>query len=222
MTRKDTVLHRLLKTKAIAVLREQTAGNAQILADALSGAGITTIEITLTTPGALNTIRSLADRTDILVGAGSVLSPEQARDAIQAGAQFYASPCFDSEVLDTALRAEIVAIPGALTPTEIHAAWKAGADIVKVFPMPAGGASYIRSILGPMPELCLAPSGGINAETCTAYLQAGAQALNIGSWLTPADDNVERRLSTVEERAGLLRKALEEFDRGGTTTTSAG
>lgn len=208
MTRKDTVLQQLLETRIIAVIREKSADEAAAITDTLSEAGVTTIEITLTTPGAIRTIRELSGRADILVGAGSVLTAEQAREAIQAGAQFYASPCFDRDVLDTALNADIVAIPGAFTPTEIHGAWRAGADIVKVFPVPTDGTTYIRSILGPMPELRLAPSGGINAENCTAYLRAGAQALNVGSWLTPAGEDKDKRLNEVRKRAGELRDAL--------------
>lgn len=210
MTRKDTALRQLLENKLIAVIREKTPNHVELLADALSQIGITAIEITLTTPGALALIAKLSGQKGLLVGAGSVLTTDQAKEAFSAGAQFYASPCFNPDVLSIAQQEEVISMPGGFTPTELFAAWNAGADIVKLFPVPSNGVAWIRSILAPMPEIRLAPSGGITADNAHNYIQAGATVLNVGSWLTPNHETIETRLKEVQKRGEYLLKCLAE------------
>lgn len=210
MTRRDRTLESILARGVIAVIREERPDHVPPLVDALCRAGITTIEITLTTPGAIELIASLSGRRDIIVGAGSVLTVEQAEAAFGTGARFYASPCFDAGIVAAAHRADVVALPGGLTPNEIFNAWQNGADAVKVFPMPAEGPAYIRALLGPMPRIRLAPSGGINSGNAAAFVHAGAAVLNAGSWLTPDRSNLRERADETERRGRLLLQAITE------------
>jgi 2-dehydro-3-deoxyphosphogluconate aldolase/(4S)-4-hydroxy-2-oxoglutarate aldolase len=203
-----TLLDRVLDRRIIAVVRTATAEDASRVIDALAAANISIIEITLTTPGALELIEHHARRDDLLIGAGTVLDIQQARSAITAGARFYASPLFDPDVLELMKEAGCVTMPGAFTPTEIHRAWQAGADLVKLFPMPDDGPRFIRTLRGPLPEIRFAPSGGVTPQTASLLLQAGAAALNVGTWLTHEKDG---RVGTVEgigERAGRLVEIL--------------
>src|SRR5688572_27338194 len=138
----------ILARRLIAVLRFDDASACLEAANAVSEGGINVLEVTLTTPGALEIIAELARRADVVVGVGSVRSNDDAIRSVDAGARFMASPVLDVEVVATARERGLITMPGALTPTEINQAWDAGADIVKVFPMPTDGASYIRSVLG--------------------------------------------------------------------------
>ncbi len=208
MTRKDTALRQLLENKVIAVIRENATNHVEPLVDVLSQVGITTIEITLTTPGALALIAKLSDQKGLLVGAGSILTTKQAKEAFSAGAQFYASPCFNPDVLSIAQQANVISMPGGFTPTEIFTAWNAGADIVKLFPVPSNGVAWMHSILAPMPGIRLAPSGGITADNADSYMQAGATVLNVGSWLTPNHETIKTRLEEVRKRGEYLLKCL--------------
>lgn len=208
MNRTDDLLRKLTDSRIIAVIRETDPEMAAALIDALCTAGITTIEVTLTTPGALELIRQYSGDKRLLIGAGSVLTLQDANQILAAGADFYASPCFDAEVVSQVREAECVAMPGALTPNEILTAWSAGAHIVKVFPVPPDGPSYIRSVLAPLPHLRLAPSGGIHAGNAADFLRAGSAVLNVGSWLTPRHNDPGTRLVTVAERARALRESV--------------
>lgn len=179
-----TALDRMLRGKLIAVIRMDDPGQAREAIEAIVAGGITIIEITLTTPEAPRLIESFAQRPELLIGAGTVLDADAAREVAAAGARFLASPIFDPGVVELARESGLVSMPGAYTPTEILTASRAGADIIKIFPMPADGAAYISSLMGPLPLLRLAPSGGVNAVTAPMLLAAGAAALNVGSWLT--------------------------------------
>lgn len=210
MSEKNRILETIVAGGAVAIIREENPDHVMPLVDALSRAGITTVEITLTTPNALQLIAGYADRTDLLIGAGSVLNARQAAEAFSAGARFYASPCCDPASIGAADRAGCVAIPGGLTPNEILMAWQNGADIVKVFPLPENGLPYLRAIRAPMPHIPLAPSGGITADNAAEFLRAGAVALNVGSWLTPGGKNLQDRVEEAERRGQLLRSAIRE------------
>lgn len=184
------ILSGIIERKLIAVLRLSDASRGDEIIEAMAEGGITTIEITLTTPGALELIARSAGRGHLLVGAGTVLSADEAERVFDAGAAFYASPVFDRELVELAHARGKVAMPGAYTPTEIVAAARGGADLVKIFPMPSDAVAYLRALRGPLPHLRLAPSGGVTVTTAGALLAAGAAALNVGSWLThdPAGD----------------------------------
>jgi 2-dehydro-3-deoxyphosphogluconate aldolase/(4S)-4-hydroxy-2-oxoglutarate aldolase len=183
-----------IKTIAIVpVVRAEREQQAFDTISALAAGGISVVEVTMTVPGALRIMSRLAkERPDILVGAGTVLDPETARLCLLEGANFIVSPCFNPKTIEICCRYGIAALPGALTPTEIVAAWQAGADIVKVFPASAmGGASYLRSIKAPLPHVQLLPTGGVNLDTAASFLRAGACALGVGADLTSVGSTSE-------------------------------
>lgn len=206
---------RIIRERVIAVLRLDDPDAAPTIVDALIGANITAIEVTMTTPGAVELIRALAGDPRLLVGAGSVLTSHDAEQVISCGARFYASPVFDPSIVTMAREAGVLAMPGALTPTEIHRAWASGAELIKVFPMPADGAAYIRSVLAPLPHIRLAPSGGVSDTTAAALLRAGATALNVGSWLTHNKEGGYARPEEIEERGRRLMAVVREVNGRG-------
>lgn len=175
-------------------IRVKSADQALYAAETLFHAGIPVVEITMTVPGAVEVIRKLAlGFPDLVVGAGTVLDKETAERCLDAGARFLTSTGLVLEVIEAARKANVVAIPGALTPTEVIAAWKAGADFVKIFPTaPVGGNLYIRSLKLPLPQVRLIAAGGVNQQTATGYILAGASAIGVGVELLP-NDAVQRR-----------------------------
>jgi len=185
-TRPD-VVRRIKDAAIIAVVRAASAQDAVQVAQAANAGGVRIIEVTLTVSDALGAIRQLSESlgADAMVGAGSVLDAEAAQACIKAGARFVVSPVLQSGIVAACREHDVVVMPGALTPTEIAAAVAAGADLVKVFPVSAvGGASYLRAVKAPMPQVELVPTGGITLSDAAAYLQAGAAAIGAGSDLT--------------------------------------
>jgi 2-dehydro-3-deoxyphosphogluconate aldolase/(4S)-4-hydroxy-2-oxoglutarate aldolase len=211
MEGRSQILDAILRNRLIAVVRLDDAARAIEVVEAIAAGGITTIEITLTTPGAIELVEELAPREDLLVGAGTVLSPRDAVRAFAAGALFYASPVTDPGLISAAHAAGRLAMPGALTPNEIVAADRAGADLIKIFPMPADAAPYLRSIGGPLRELRLAPSGGVTPDTAASLLEAGAAALNVGTWLTSERSG---RLLSLEEITSRAARLVECAGKG--------
>jgi 2-dehydro-3-deoxyphosphogluconate aldolase/(4S)-4-hydroxy-2-oxoglutarate aldolase len=185
---------------------------AQFAAETVYSAGIPIIEITLTVPGALGVISDLADRyPDMAVGAGTVLDEDLARQSIDAGARFLTSPGFVPEVVAYARNANVVVFPGALTPTEIIAAWKAGSDFVKIFPAtPAGGVQYVRALKVPLPQIPLIISGGVNQLTALDFIAAGATAIGVGSELLPAEALTHRQENRIHELARRFLLMVKE------------
>jgi 2-dehydro-3-deoxyphosphogluconate aldolase/(4S)-4-hydroxy-2-oxoglutarate aldolase len=182
-------LGRLVQTGVIAVIRADSGEQLVNVCRALGAGGVSACEITMTTPGALDAIakasRELGDAA--LVGAGSVLDAATARAAILAGARFIFSPVLNLEVIEMAHRYDCVAVPGALTPTEILTAWSAGADVVKVFPANHFGPQYLKDIHGPLPQVKLTPTGGVDQSTAADWIKAGAVAVGVGSSLVKKD-----------------------------------
>lgn len=181
-----SIKERLEQDGILPVLRARTEREGHALVEALVAGGATVMEVTMTVPGAIDLLRTLkkeyGDR--LLLGSGTVTTAEQALATIDAGAEFVVSPSFHADVVDVTRSRGKVSIPGALTPTEVITAWTAGADYVKIFPCSAvGGASYLRSLLAPFPELRLIPTGGVTLETAAEFLKAGACALGIGTHL---------------------------------------
>jgi len=162
---------------------------ARFAADTVYSAGIPVVEITLTTPGALDVIDDLARRyPEMAVGAGTVLDEESARECVEAGARFLTSPGFVSEVVAYANKVNVLVLAGAMTPTEIIAAWKAGSDLVKIFPtIHVGGIQYVRTLKVPLPQIPLIATGGVNQLTAFDYIQAGASAIGLGGELLPKE-----------------------------------
>ena len=189
MNDRQTTLAELVRTGVIAVIRADSGEELVHVCRALAAGGVRACEITMTTPGALEAIaaanRALGEAA--LIGAGSVLDAETARAAILAGARFIFSPTFSAAVIEMAHRYDCVAVPGALTPTEILAAWSAGADVVKVFPANHFGPSYLRDIHGPLPQVKLTPTGGVDLNSAADWIKAGAVAIGVGSSLVKKD-----------------------------------
>jgi 2-dehydro-3-deoxyphosphogluconate aldolase/(4S)-4-hydroxy-2-oxoglutarate aldolase len=176
----------LVSIGIVPVIRASSAQQALAAIDAVAKGGISVLEVTMTVPGANKVIedvrKSMGD--DVLVGAGTVLNAEAARQSLDAGAQFLVSPGFDGPTVAFARSKEVLMIAGALTPTEVISAWNAGADIVKIFPCSAvGGASYIKALKGPLPQIPLIPTGGVNLKTAADFIKAGSEALGIGGEL---------------------------------------
>jgi 2-dehydro-3-deoxyphosphogluconate aldolase / (4S)-4-hydroxy-2-oxoglutarate aldolase len=182
MNRAETV-SRIIESGIIPVIRASSKEEALAVIDAIVAGGITTVEITMTVPGAVELIRTVsAGRDDLLIGAGSVLDPETARECIAAGAQFIVSPATNFDTILYCNESEIVVMPGALTPTEVVNAWDAGADFVKVFPADSvGGAKYLRSLKAPLPQIKLIPTGGVSQSTVADFIKAGAEAVGVGA-----------------------------------------
>ncbi len=187
--KREDVRTRIEKIGIIPGVRVSDAELALFAAETVNEAGIPIAEITMTVPDAVDVIAQLADKyPDFIVGAGTVLDEETAKRCLDAGARFLTSPGLVPEVVDFALKNDVVIIPGALTPTEVIAAWKTGADFVKVFPCaPVGGHKYIRALKLPLPQVPLIASGGVDQVTAAKFIRAGATALGIGSELLPPE-----------------------------------
>jgi len=172
-------------TGIVPVVRASSAAEARFAAEAVWHGGIPIVEITMTVPGAMEVISELARTTpEVLVGAGTVLDAETAQRCVDAGARFLVSPGFDARTVEFAVGKNVLIMAGALTPTEVINAWKAGADFVKVFPCgQVGGATYIKALKGPLPQVPLVPTGGVSLDTAADYLLAGAAALGVGGEL---------------------------------------
>ncbi len=182
LSRPEVLLH-LRKTGVVPVLRADSEDEALRLVKAITAGGVNVIELTMTVPGALPLLLRLAHAyPDVLLGAGTVLDPETARLCILEGAQFIVSPALNLRTVELCRRYSVAVLPGALTPTEVVNAWQAGADAIKVFPANAmGGASYLRSLKAPLPQVELLPTGGVSLHTALDFLRAGALALGVGA-----------------------------------------
>lgn len=186
---KQKVRDRIVEIGVVPVVRASSAGEARMAADAVCEGGIPIAEITMTVPGAVEVIRELtkSSRGDVLVGAGTVLNVEAAKQCLDAGAEFLVSPGLNLEVIRLAVREGKLMMAGALTPTEVITAWEAGSDFVKVFPCgQVGGAKYIKALKGPLPQVPLVPTGGVNLNTAAEFVEAGAAALGVGGELVAA------------------------------------
>jgi 2-dehydro-3-deoxyphosphogluconate aldolase/(4S)-4-hydroxy-2-oxoglutarate aldolase len=183
---KQQVRERIEAIGVVPVVRAASSTEALLAAEAVCQGGIPVVEITMTVPGALEVIRELNrnNSSGALIGAGTVLDTEMARRCRDAGAQFLVSPGFDRATVEFAVREGILIMAGALTPTEVIVAWNAGADFVKIFPCgQVGGAKYIKALKGPLPQIPLVPTGGVNLNTAAEFIEAGAAALGIGGEL---------------------------------------
>jgi len=178
-------LDALLDSGVIAVVRMQEKADLRAAARALAAGGVGAVEITLTTPGAIDAIGELvADgEPGCVVGAGTVLDQAAARSVMEAGARFVVSPTLNSAVIRLCRERDIPCVPGAFTPTEILEAWRAGAPLVKLFPAAAVGPGYLRDVLAPLPFVRLVPSGGVTLENAADWIRAGAAAISVGSAL---------------------------------------
>jgi len=206
---KQKARSRIEEIGIVPVVRASSPREACIAAEAVCKGGIPIVEITMTVPGAIEVIRELAKScgSDVLIGAGTVLNAEDARRCIDAGAQFLVTPGFNRATVEFAARESKLIMAGALTPTEIIEAWTAGSDFVKVFPCgQVGGAKYIKALKGPLPQIPLVPTGGVNLSTAAEFIEAGAAALGIGGELVQAAALKSNKPERIVETA---RKFLE-------------
>ena len=180
----------VLESGVIAVVRLPAAHRLHSVVRALAAGGVNAVEVTLTTPGAIETIASLAADDGLaggcLIGAGTVLDESAARSVMDAGARFVVSPTLERTVMRVCRDRDVPCIPGAFTPTELLEAWRAGAQLVKLFPASAVGPGYLREVLAPLPFLRLVPSGGVSLENAAEWIRAGAAAISVGSALLSA------------------------------------
>jgi 2-dehydro-3-deoxyphosphogluconate aldolase / (4S)-4-hydroxy-2-oxoglutarate aldolase len=210
---KVETLARIRAGVLIPVVRTPSAEDALAMSEALVAAAITNLEIPLTVPHALEVIRKLSQQVGdkVVIGAGTVLDPEAARACIAAGARFIVSPGLDLATVSYCRSAGVAVFPGALTPTEVIAAWKAGADMVKIFPASAvGGAAYIKALKAPLPQVEMVPTGGISIDTAAAFIQAGASALGVGGDLVDLQALREGKGTVIAERVRRYLEVLKQ------------
>lgn len=200
---KDQVRARIQEIGIIPAVRSSTAEDALFAAEAVSSAGIPIVEVTMTVPGAIEVMSELTRQSpEMIVGAGTVFDVDAAHRCLDAGAAFLTTPGLDLEIVDFALKRGVAVIPGALTPSEVMLAWKAGSDFVKVFPCAqVGGPSYIRALKGPFPQVPLIASGGVNQQTVADFIRAGAVAVGIGRDLIQPRAIRDRERNWIRELA---------------------
>jgi len=200
---KDTIRARIVDIGVIPSICSASAEDARWAARTVASAGIPIIEVTMTVPDALTVIADLArDLPGLLVGAGTIFDVHTARCCVEAGARFVSSPGLDLTIVEFARKAGVLAMPGALTPTEVTAAWQSGADLIKVFPCAqVGGASYIRALKAPFPDVPFVAAGGVNLQTAAEFFAAGAAAIGVGGELIPKGAVLRRNAHWITELA---------------------
>jgi 2-dehydro-3-deoxyphosphogluconate aldolase/(4S)-4-hydroxy-2-oxoglutarate aldolase len=209
MIDKPEKLQVIRQSGVVAIMRAQSSGQLVAAADAIRAGGVRVIEVTMTTPGALGVIEEAAGRygEQVLFGAGSVLDAETARAAILAGADFIVAPTLDLATVQLCNRYGVPVVPGCYTPTEMLAAWQAGADMVKLFPASVGGPALVKAILAPLPQLEIVPVGGVNLDTAAQFIASGAAALGVGSSL------VDQKLLDSGDMDELTRRAAAFIEK---------
>jgi len=200
---KEAHLQRVLDSGIVAVVRSPDSQQLVEVARALADGGVSVVEITMSVPNALDVLRqvrqALGER--VLLGAGTVLDPETARAVLLAGAEYIVTPTLNLDVIRLCQRYDKLIMPGAFTPTEILTAWEAGEDIVKVFPAEVVGPAFFKAVRGPLPQVRLMPTGGVDLTTAAAFLKAGACCLGIGSQLVEPKAVAERDFERIRDLA---------------------
>jgi 2-dehydro-3-deoxyphosphogluconate aldolase/(4S)-4-hydroxy-2-oxoglutarate aldolase len=216
---KEEIRARIMEIGIIPAVRVYSESEALFAAEAVCSSGIPIVELTMTIPGAIGVIGQLMRyRTDIIVGAGTISDVETACRCLDAGAGFLTTPGLDLEIVDFALKRDVVVLPGALTPSEVMAAWKAGSDFVKVFPCAqVGGPEYIRALKAPFPQIPLIASGGVNQKNAADYIRAGAAALGIGQHLIHQNAIKKRQREWIHELARRYTSMVTEARSAGAT-----
>jgi 2-dehydro-3-deoxyphosphogluconate aldolase/(4S)-4-hydroxy-2-oxoglutarate aldolase len=206
---RDGIVRQIADGGVVAVIRLQDGSKLRAVVNALARGGITALEVTMTVPRAIELIAEIAPSLPpgFLLGAGTVVDPDTARAAVKAGARYIVSPVFRPAVIEASHAAGAAAMPGCFSPTEILAAWDAGADVVKVFPATALGPSYFRDLKGPMPQVRLMPTGGVSLENAAEWIRAGAVAVGVGGAL------VDAKLVAAGDFAGITERARRFVER---------
>lgn len=209
-------LERVLNSGIVAVIRASSGEQLVNVARALYEGGVDVLEVTFTVPNVLEILAAV--RKDlgkkILLGAGTVLDPETARTALLAGAEYIVSPCVNLDVIRLCKRYGKLVMPGAFTPTEVLTAWEAGGDIIKVFPAEIGGPGYLKALHGPLPQVRLMPTGGVDLNTITDFLKAGACAVGIGSQLVEKKAVESGDMGRIRELATQYSQLVKQFRAG--------
>ena len=207
---KNQILNEILKRKVVAVLRIKEESKLQSIIESIYAGGISIAEITMTVPSAIQLIERMCEKLDknIIIGVGSVLNSKTAESAIKAGAKYVVSPVFNKEIIETAHRFEVPAIPGCFSPTEIQTAFEAGADIVKVFPADIVGMEFFKAILAPMPHLKIMPTGGVTLTNAGDWIRSGACAVGIGSALLDKKAIKENNFTKLTENAKIIMNSV--------------
>ena len=209
-------MERILQTGVVAIMRAKSSDQLLEAATAVLAGGVDAIEVTMTTPGALDVVREATSRfgKEVLFGVGSVLDAATARAGILAGAQFVVCPTFRLETIEVCRRYAIPVMPGAYTPTEILSAWEAGADAVKVFPATAGGPAYIKALKGPLPQIRLSAVGGVTVENTAEFVRAGVEFVGVGGELVSQKLLDGGDFDAIAERARAFRAQVEKGRSG--------
>ncbi len=211
--RKERNLNIMLETGIVAVIRAQSSEQLVEVVYALIKGGVKAIEVTMTTPNALDVIRQVSEdlkEEEVVIGVGTVLDAETARAAILAGAEYVVSPTLNLDTIKMCKRYTAAVIPGAFSPTEILTAWEAGADIVKVFPATGLGARYFKDILGPLPQVRLSPTGGVSLDTVQDFIRAGACCVAVGGNMVSKKALAERDWQSISETAKQFIEKIKE------------
>lgn len=211
MSEKEKNLQAMIDGGVVAIVRVESARQAIEVCGAIARGGIKPIEVTMTVPGAIDVIKEFksAMKDEVLVGAGTVLDPETARAVILAGAEFIVTPTLNLRVIEMCRRYGKIVIAGAFSPTEILTAWEAGADIVKVFPATVGGPQYLKDIRGPLPQINLVPTGGVDLENTPDFIRAGAVAVAVGASLVDKAALSEGKYDLITEKAKRFIEAVK-------------
>lgn len=210
---RDESLKRILDGGIVAVVRSESSESLVKVVEALADGGVTAAEITFTVPDALDVIRDAkrAIGDALVLGAGTVLDPETARAALLAGAEYLVAPTFNPDVIRLCRRYDKAVMPGAFTPTEVLGAWEAGADVVKVFPADAVGPAYLKALRGPLPQIRLMPTGGVDLNTAAAFLRAGACCLGVGGSLVEPKAVAAGDFARIQDLAARYIAIVREF-----------
>jgi 2-dehydro-3-deoxyphosphogluconate aldolase/(4S)-4-hydroxy-2-oxoglutarate aldolase len=208
----NNALDLILETGVVAIMRAKNSDQLLSAAQAVLAGGVKAIEVTMTTPGALDVIRQASSQfgSDVLFGVGSVLDPETARAAILAGAQFIVCPTLNLKTIEVCNRYSVPIMPGAYTPTELLTAWEAGASIVKIFPASVGGPAYIKAVKAPLPQIRLAAVGGVNLDNTAEFIRAGTEVVGVGGELVSQNLLDTKDFATITERARGFRQEVEK------------
>ncbi len=209
--KKEEVLAKIHQVGVMPGIRTSSAEDGRFAADAIAQGGIPIIEITLTMPRAIDVISDIVRNSpNLIVGAGTVLDLETARQCLDAGARFLTSPGLDLKIVEFAVKENVLVIAGAMTPTEVITAWQAGSELVKVFPCaPIGGPAYIRALRGPFPQVPMIAAGGVNQETAADFIMAGAAALGVGGRLIPKAAIENRQPEQISELARRFLRIVQ-------------
>ncbi len=213
---KEAQLRQVLECGIVAVVRSPDSQQLVEVTRALADGGVTVVEITMTVPNALEVVRRVREALGerVLLGAGTILDPETARAALLAGAEYLVAPTVNLDVIRLCQRYDKLVMPGAFTPTEILSAWEAGADIVKVFPADVVGPAFFKALRGPLPQVRLMPTGGVDLSTAADFLRAGACCLGVGGQLVEpravAEGNFDRIRDLARQYAAIVKQFREK------------